>query len=365
MAIVFLSYRRNDSAQATGRIYDKLVSRFGAGSAFLDIDRIPPGVRFDEHLKTSLSQTRTVVVVIGTDWLSKKRKFPFGASRRLDDPNDFVRAEVVFALENDKPIIPVLVDGAQMPRREELPAEIEALVNWNAIEVRHTSFQADIEKLFQAIEQLSGLQPMKLNAETARDASPVVLVSCEAQDHKVDEGLQTKLKITLKNNGKKSYILRKGVFEIVGSATMRDCMNPRYSLIQSSWSYDVDLTGDGSFQGKHYLRPNEVEQFEVVVGRGRGGPELSVYKVNLELEFDEGLSSILIADLFISLMGPSKIAGMYISGVSPEQFCSCMAENLRDFDAIGYDLRSKLHPRTRQMMDDYSDGKSLDKYSRS
>ncbi len=43
MPKIFISYRRNDSAAHTGRIYDRLEGHFGQGQVFMDVDTIKPG----------------------------------------------------------------------------------------------------------------------------------------------------------------------------------------------------------------------------------------------------------------------------------------------------------------------------------
>jgi hypothetical protein len=50
MKKVFISHRREDTQATAGRIYDKLQSRFGADAIFFDIDNIPLGVDFRDHV---------------------------------------------------------------------------------------------------------------------------------------------------------------------------------------------------------------------------------------------------------------------------------------------------------------------------
>ena len=77
MAKLFISYRRGDSADVTGRIYDRLEARFGRESVFIDVDTIPPGVDFREHIERAVGQADVVLVVIGPDWLAAaKCRFP-------------------------------------------------------------------------------------------------------------------------------------------------------------------------------------------------------------------------------------------------------------------------------------------------
>ena len=53
--------------------------------------------------------------------------------RRLDDPNDFVRIEIGAALQRDIPVIPILVEGARVPRPDQLPEDIRELAFRNAL----------------------------------------------------------------------------------------------------------------------------------------------------------------------------------------------------------------------------------------
>ena len=56
MAKVFISSPRADSATFAGRIYDRLVARFGRKNVFKDVDDIPVGVRFADCIQESLGQ---------------------------------------------------------------------------------------------------------------------------------------------------------------------------------------------------------------------------------------------------------------------------------------------------------------------
>ena len=113
---IFISYRREDAAGDAGRLADHLNRRFGRGQVFLDIDTIDPGTDFVRVLQSSLRETAAVLVVIGQRWTSVSYS---SGVRRLDDAKDFVRLEVEESLGRDIPVVPVLVQGATMPRAEE------------------------------------------------------------------------------------------------------------------------------------------------------------------------------------------------------------------------------------------------------
>jgi hypothetical protein len=152
MASIYLSYRRQDSALTTGRIYDRLVLRFGRKNVFKDVDNIPAGVDFWGWIDEAVSHSDALLVVIGPDWLHVRDA---GGRRRLDDLGDFVRIEIETALRHQIPIIPVLVQGAEMPRMDELPPGLRALGQINALPLRDDpDFARDMARLEQAIVTL-------------------------------------------------------------------------------------------------------------------------------------------------------------------------------------------------------------------
>ena len=65
-------------------------------------------------------------------------------------------AETVAALQRNVPVIPVLVDGAIMPARSELPPELAPLASRQAMTIRHESFSSDVNRLIAAIERRVG-----------------------------------------------------------------------------------------------------------------------------------------------------------------------------------------------------------------
>jgi hypothetical protein len=76
--------------------------------------------------------------------------------RRLDDPDDFVAIEIAAALARDIRVIPVLVDGARMPKPRELPESLKPLARRQAVEVRHTHFAKDAEGLVARMREAVG-----------------------------------------------------------------------------------------------------------------------------------------------------------------------------------------------------------------
>ena len=159
---IFISYRRDDSIGTAGRLNDRLVQTFGRQNVFMDVDQIPAGVDFERHLNVQVTECDVFLAVIGPTWLNSKDG---DGRRRLDNPEDFVRVEILAALARDIRVIPVLVDGAEMPRPNELPEVLKPLTRRNAVEVRNVQFGTDVERLIGKVrEALSGgrsVRPMR------------------------------------------------------------------------------------------------------------------------------------------------------------------------------------------------------------
>jgi hypothetical protein len=145
---IFVSYRREDTLASAGRLYDWLSGLVGEERVFMDVASIRPGVDFVAALEEALDDTGALLAVIGVRWLDTYQ--PDGR-RRLDNPTDFVRLEVEGALARGITVIPVLVDGAQMPRPEDLPPALMELVRRQSFELSHAQWKRDVEELVTAI----------------------------------------------------------------------------------------------------------------------------------------------------------------------------------------------------------------------
>jgi hypothetical protein len=151
MPVIFISYRRADSDVIAGRIRDRLARAYRDDSVFMDIDNIPFGVDFRNHVKSVLMRGDIMVAVIGKGWLARQAD---GRSR-LADETDPVRVEIEAALQRQIPIIPVLVQGAEMPKPAELPATMEKFAFYNAADVDPgRDFHPHMDRLIRSIDRL-------------------------------------------------------------------------------------------------------------------------------------------------------------------------------------------------------------------
>jgi TIR domain len=150
MATVAISYRRADTGMIAGRVYDRLVSRYGEKAVFFDLEKIPYGADFQTYIRQTLLQTKVLIALIGEDWLG------VGAdgSVRMNNADDPVRIEIETALAIHIPIIPVLIDGARMPESRALPATFANFVYLNAPNLSSGSdFRDHMKRLIAAINQ--------------------------------------------------------------------------------------------------------------------------------------------------------------------------------------------------------------------
>lgn len=149
---IFISYRRSDSQDITGRIYEYLASHFGADVVFRDVYSIPLGEDYRTHLREKAKNCQAVVAVIGPNWVSAEDK---AGNRRLDDPSDWVRIEVETTLSRGIPVIPLLVNGARVPKEDELPGGLGPLAHRNAALARpDPDFEHDMERLIRGLEKI-------------------------------------------------------------------------------------------------------------------------------------------------------------------------------------------------------------------
>jgi hypothetical protein len=116
---IFISYRREETAYAAGWLFDRLAEEYGAGQIFKDVGSIEPGDDFGEMITMAVGSSDLMLALISDRWLTATEK---NGQRHLDDPNDFVRLQIEAALQRNVRIIPILVEGASMPRADELPA---------------------------------------------------------------------------------------------------------------------------------------------------------------------------------------------------------------------------------------------------
>ena len=152
---IFISYRREDSRHAAGRLADDLSDAFGGERIFRDIEGIDLGVRFGEALEKALAACSVMLVLIGPRWLTAQDA---QGRRRLERPEDWVRQEVATALARGIPVVPVLLEGAALPTSDELTADLQGLIERQKIELSDERWRGDVQSLIARLARLPGLE---------------------------------------------------------------------------------------------------------------------------------------------------------------------------------------------------------------
>ena len=153
MAGVFISYRRNDSDVAAGRLAGDLGNIFGPEAIFRDLDKLEAGETYTTALDRALDSCLALVAIIGPFWSNATDA---AGRRRLDDPADWVRAEIRRALERGIRVIPLLL-STNMPRETEVPSDLKPLLERQALDLSDRHWKQDVELLAEALEKIPGM----------------------------------------------------------------------------------------------------------------------------------------------------------------------------------------------------------------
>jgi len=136
---IFISYRRNGGYDTAKLLYEKL--KLDGYSVFLDIDILENG-NFDEELGKKVKKCKDFLLILSPgifDRFSEKDYNP---------KEDWVRQEIICALEAKKNIIPLVFGDFAFPRR--LPNDIKEITRKNAIEYNPVHFEAAYARLKEA-----------------------------------------------------------------------------------------------------------------------------------------------------------------------------------------------------------------------
>ncbi len=152
MADIFISYRRGGAGEGySHRLADDLDKRFGPGTVFRDIEGLGIG-NFESQLERSAQSCRAMLIVIGPRWLD--------LVKNMQNPEDWVRREIVVALERGVPIVPILVGGATASgfQKLELPPPLDQLLRQQAFTFEPHNWDANIDRLVRALSESLGLE---------------------------------------------------------------------------------------------------------------------------------------------------------------------------------------------------------------
>ena len=149
-ARIFMSYRRDDTDYPAAWLFAELAKHFDREQLFKDVDSIELGDDFVEVITGAVASCDVLLALIGRRWLTVTSQ---DGRRRLDNPDDFVRLEIEAALTRNVRVIPILVEAAQMPRADELPASLAKLPRRQALELSSSRFGSDTQRLLRTLDR--------------------------------------------------------------------------------------------------------------------------------------------------------------------------------------------------------------------
>ena len=155
MKRIFISYRRVDFFEAT-RLAAALRSEYGQDNIFLDYKSMRGGDDWPKTIRKEINQSSVLIVIIGIKWLFMQDED--SGRRRIDMKGDWVRNELITFLKRCKTnreliVLPILINGASMPKPEHLDIEIRGLCKFNAIELQNTMTFGDFDQLKLRLEE--------------------------------------------------------------------------------------------------------------------------------------------------------------------------------------------------------------------
>lgn len=150
MPRLFISYRRNDSADIVRRIHDSLVSLYGKNDVFCDTTSILPSQEFPARIDEALYSADILIVVIGKTW-----RFTESGEDLFENESDYVMQEVAAAIHHDLDLVVLLTGGAQQPTAKTLPEQLHRVAKIHSITIDNdANFHSRIDEIKSAINNI-------------------------------------------------------------------------------------------------------------------------------------------------------------------------------------------------------------------
>lgn len=156
---VFLSYRRADNTTGlVTRMSEALSARIPHVRHFFDLTDPDPELHVPTRLRSAISNAPVLLALIGWHWLGPLSTGP--DRLRIKQKDDFVRMEIAEALKNQIPLVLILVGGARLPEKGNLPEDLRALLSVERVlELRDAHFATDVDAIVEMITQIRVRRP--------------------------------------------------------------------------------------------------------------------------------------------------------------------------------------------------------------
>jgi hypothetical protein len=199
---IFICYRRAETEYAAGALGRDLRIHFGEEQVFRDKEDIGAGVSWREKIRHEIGHDSALLVLIAKGWAEARDG---KGERRLEQTDDSVRAEVCDGLRDGATVIPVLLENAEMPDEQGLPAELRPIAEHNARRLRDSDWAYDLSRICSDLEQ-AGFRPVARSAAAKPAAAgPPAISSAAPAESKRPRSVKTIISYVLAGIALASY----------------------------------------------------------------------------------------------------------------------------------------------------------------
>jgi hypothetical protein len=146
MCEVFINYRTGDGDEAAALLERDLSGRFGEDKVFRAARSIAPGDPYAEKLLSAARSCSVLLAVMGPGWARHPQ---------LGDEEDWVRREILTALDHATRVIPVLKGRAsQRLSVTDLPHELASLAEVQSLRLDTRDNGADLRRIGDELARL-------------------------------------------------------------------------------------------------------------------------------------------------------------------------------------------------------------------
>jgi hypothetical protein len=225
---IFISYRRSDAGGHGRALHEYLSGRFGDDRVFFDRRTIESGDVFPDRLRRGVEGCAVLLALIGPEWLDARGD---DGSRRLDDPEDFVRREIALALERGKKVIPVLFEDIPFPPRARLPDPLKALASCDALALRGKTYEYRTQRreLVRLLARVPGVpQPLPEAGEAVAAIPadlPEIIKAVTGPLQQLNQEQRETIRVLERQLGASEAQLR-AFFQVIGEAQLPPKQQP-------------------------------------------------------------------------------------------------------------------------------------------
>lgn len=190
--LAFFSHRQVDTGMTAQALFHSLRERFGTGQLFMDLNSIDAGSEYRDRILGQLHRATIVVALIGPTWLTAHDE---DGRRRLDNPDDLLRHELVHALTSGKHLLPVILGrDTKIPRPSALPDDLQELPFQQVVRISldPPEWPNEVRKLAEELRRL-GLVDHTLRNRDAPMPDPSISRSHNLTDDELEKAFETLL----------------------------------------------------------------------------------------------------------------------------------------------------------------------------